>query len=133
MPGSQGLSFCMSRDKYKLCKAHQSPVGPHPPLALSEAVAGTGQAVKEKGRANLPVPGGCPSGVLGRGSQVEVGLQARAGHEQDAFSLGPGGRWQGMYSLQRGPPQASASPPSAPLQPAVFLSWAGYPLLDSTM
>lgn len=30
MPGSQGLSFCMPRDKYKLCRTHQSPVGPCP-------------------------------------------------------------------------------------------------------
>lgn len=57
-------------------------------MALSEAVAGSGQAVKEKGRANLPMTGGCPSGVLGGwrgGSQVEAGLQARAGLEQDTF------------------------------------------------
>lgn len=30
MPGSQGLSFCMPRDEYKLCRTHQSPVGPCP-------------------------------------------------------------------------------------------------------
>lgn len=34
MPGSQGLSFCTSRDKYEPCKAHQSPVGPHPPIGF---------------------------------------------------------------------------------------------------
>lgn len=58
-----------------------------PPLALSETVAGSGQAVKEKGRANLPMPGECPSEVLGMGreSQGEAGPQTRAGHEQDIF------------------------------------------------
>lgn len=59
--------------------------GSPPPLALSEAVAGSGQAVKEKGRANPLMPGGFPSEVQGAGSQVEAGPQARAGHEKDTF------------------------------------------------
>lgn len=91
MPGSQGLSFCMSRDKYKTVQGPSVTSGSPPPLALSEPVAGSGQAVKKKGRANVPMPGECPSEVLwGGGENLRWRLDYRQGLVMNRMPSEPG-------------------------------------------
>lgn len=122
MPGSQGLSFCMSRDKYKLCKAHQSPVGPHPHwLCLRQWQVRAGYEGKGSGKPadarRMPVRSAEGAGRISGGGWTTGKGWSRTGCLP---SLGPGGQWGGMYSLQWSPWLAPASPPSAHLQPACF-------------